>query len=369
MDTNNHLEHLRHVERIYAVVVRENRPKQEQEATTSEGGKFSDEPNERATGDPTESTSTATTLSTSTAPPERRNQGGKSKAQRRSESQQQDGVQMVQETDHDEEDTAGQNLDCTERICALTQLELERVALHSSLTRVKAETFCRRRQSLAYLLYRGLVAMYRRARAGARRTFVWECAADIGRIKQLLASSTSAGGGDSMDTNTPAFSGVEEDIIPHHSSRSSGVVFTGKNNHSNSASTCNNTTTTTSIDSERDALFSAVAADGGGRTDEIDLEPEIEAATRATEEACPEAAGDRETKRATRELRNEANRVALRDKLQREVLRRSNREVIRLLAVDGLRRAPVDGGGMWSKGRQQDDGRYGGNRAAESIQV
>lgn len=59
----------------------------------------------------------------------------------------------------------------------------------------------------------------------------------------------------------------------------------------------------------------------------------------------------------TRELQNEANRVAFWDKVQREVLRRSTSEVTKLLAADSLRRTPVEGGRA----------RFSGG--AESIQV
>lgn len=342
METRNYLEHLRHVETMFAIVIREYSPTQEQEATTS-GGQTPFEPNEgvAVTGDPTKSTST-TTVSTSTPLLEQRNQAGDTKVQHHLEPQQQDGVQTVQETYHEDD---GRNLDCIERISAQTQLELGRVALHASVTAMMAETFNRRRQSLAYLLYRGFVAVYRHARAGARRSLLWESAADIGRIKQL--ASSTAGGDDSLDTHVPVGRGEN---ISHHSIDCSDV-----------ASARNNKDRTCCI-SEKDGLLAV----DGGRIDEVEFNIGIDA-TRAT--GCPEAAGSRETRRATRELRNEANRVALRDKFQREVLRRSTREVTTLLAVDDLRRAPIDGGEMWSKGRQQDDGRYGSNLGAESIQV
>ncbi|CAM9478023.1 unnamed protein product, partial [Scytosiphon promiscuus] len=60
----------------------------------------------------------------------------------------------------------------------------------------------------------------------------------------------------------------------------------------------------------------------------------------------PEAAGCRERLRATREIKSEFARVARWDKLQREVLRRSTAEIINLLEIDGLRPAPIGGGGV-----------------------
>ena len=45
-----------------------------------------------------------------------------------------------------------------------------------------------RRQHLVHLIFRGLAAMYHSARGRARRTFVSECAADLGRVKGLCTS-------------------------------------------------------------------------------------------------------------------------------------------------------------------------------------
>lgn len=68
---------------------------------------------------------------------------------------------------------------------------LKRIALHASGVVAKAEASCHRRQSLAYLVYQGLTAVYKDMRARARRAFVSECAACIGRLKKRAASGQS----------------------------------------------------------------------------------------------------------------------------------------------------------------------------------
>lgn len=275
MDMSKHLEHLRHVGILFAIVVREHGSEEEQAVRTS-GEETTSEANERVTitGDPTKPAST-TTLSASTLPPEQRNQAGETKVQYLHEPQQQGGAQMVQEIDHEDD---GQNLDCVERVTVQTQEGFELVDLNASVTVMKAKAFCRRWQSLAHLLYRGLETVYRHARDGGRHSFVWECAADIGRIKQL-ASSTSACDGGSIGTGIIPFSRGEQDIS--QLSSGSDIFVTGNNSHSTSSTSS----------SKKDGSL----AEGGGCTDEVDIEFDIET-TRAA--VSPEAAGSRETTRA-----------------------------------------------------------------------
>lgn len=75
----------------------------------------------------------------------------------------------------------------TAQISMQTQGEFTRATRHASSVVLMAEVSCRRRQSLVYLIYRGLAAVYSSARIRARRLFVSECAADIAHINFLAS--------------------------------------------------------------------------------------------------------------------------------------------------------------------------------------
>ncbi|CAM9286402.1 unnamed protein product, partial [Hapterophycus canaliculatus] len=216
-----------------------------------------------------------------------------------------------------------------ERISTQTQSELERVSLHTSAMAAMAETFHRRRQSLIGLLYGGLTEAYRDMRAGARRAFVWECAADIGRIRQIGFSSSRGGGHGSGQSSTTISSSPVSPPPPDAEKcdvSGDGTVPDVNNSKDIAISTGNRSNSSSS----------------GGV---LDPAAELKVESEPTTGRSPEAAGCRERIRATRALRSEAARVARWDKLQREVLRRSTGEVVNLLEIDSLRPAPVDGGG------------------------
>lgn len=189
--------------------------------------------------------------------------------------------------------------DSMAQISTQAKMELERVKRHASALAETARVYCRRRENLAYLTYRGLEALYGDTKARARRTFVFECAADVAQVKQLASVGQAS---PSREPGSPRSSdgGVEG----HHE----------------------------------------VGAEIG--LDEAWL---------------------RERRRATGEIRSEISRVARRARLQRAVLRRSTGEVLRLLTIDSLRRAPVEGGGRWSGGCIEEGARGGGG--AESMDV
>lgn len=222
-------------------------------------------------------------------------------------------------------DQSPRKADSIQPISAQTQSELERVSLHASAMVATAEKFRRRRQSLIYLLYRGLTEMYRDMRAGARRAFVSECAADIGRIKQTGSSSSGDDGHDGDQIRSSS------DVV-----RPPPVVGTAD---ISGVGTVRNISERNDNAINRSSSNGVVGSATGG---EIHSEP--------TAGIGPQAAGCREKTRAIRELKCEAARVARFDKLQREVLRRSTAEVINLLEIDSLRPAPIDGGGRGGAG-------------------
>lgn len=214
--------------------------------------------------------------------------------------------------------------DRTERISAQTQSELERAALHSSAMVATAEKFRRRRQSLIGLFYRGLMETYRDVRAEARRTFISECAADIGRIKQT--GHGGYGGGQRPRIYSPCPVSPSSAAVANADISGAGTFRDA-------------------VDSNDTATITNNSNDNSTSSSGVNPAPEAGVKPDPTAGVGPEAVGCRERTRVTRELRSEAARVARWDKLQREVLRRSTAEVANLLEIDGLRQAPIDGGG------------------------
>lgn len=194
------------------------------------------------------------------------------------------------------------------RLAAQTEAEFERVARHASTVLASAHLFCRRRQSLAYLVYKGLAVVYGDVRSKARRTFVSECAAGVARAKEFVCS------------------------------------FNGRD----TISVC------------RGGANSTCGCSGGEVDDDV----------LAGGDVGPDAAWNQERRRVKDEIEQEASRVTHWTHLQRGVLLRSTGEVLRLLTVDSLRQAPVDEGGRWLGICTQGSGSSGGGaRGAESIEA
>lgn len=353
MDEANHLESLRQAETLFSFAVgdsssvQETRKKTSPKAgvTTSTAAEGLD-----AVAHGVYTTPPGTTLRTSAPPP------GAPEGREKEEEDAPAGTKGQQQQEEDEEARVLQEtvqVDCLDKISTHVQLEVERGALHASVMKATVDKFRRRRQSLAVVLCCGLTAMYRDCRARARRTFVSECAADIGRIKQLASSSSSVGGSTGEGRNFPLSpppplpppppTGVTEDVLNEYCGTGSG---------------------TSSSRGKDDCSINRPS-----EVEVADSPADVQNAFRKTTamRVGPGAAGHRERTRATRELRSEASRVACWDKLQREVLRRSTCEVARLLTADGVRR---DGGGGWSNAcRQRGDRRGGDGGGAESTLV
>ncbi|CAB1105292.1 unnamed protein product [Ectocarpus sp. CCAP 1310/34] len=356
MDEANHLESLRQVETLFSFAVGGRGTVEEtRETTTPKAGVTTGTAAEglfTVAAPGAHATPLGTTLRTSARPPgvpdgrekEEGTPAGTKEQQRQEQQQQEEDeeARVVQET---------AEADCTENFSSHLQLELERVALHESVMKATADKFRRRRQSLAVILWCGLTAMYRDCRARARRTFVSECAADIGRIKQLASSPSSGGGSTGEGQNCPLSpppplpppppAGGTEDVLNEYCCISSDILCScGESDNS-------------------------INRPSG--VDVTDSSPDVQDALRKTTATIerPGVAGQRERTRATRELRSEASRVARWDKLQREVLRRSTYEVTRLLTSDGLRRH--DGGGWPYSWRQRGDRRGGDDGVAKST--
>ncbi|CAN0210282.1 unnamed protein product [Ectocarpus sp. 6 AP-2014] len=353
MDEANHLESLRQVETLFSFAVGDSSIAEETRKTTSpkEGVTTSTaaEGLDTVAAPGAYATPPGTTLRTSARSPrvpdgrekEEETLAG-TKEQQQQQQEENGEARVVQET---------AEADCIEKISSHVQLELERVALHESVMKATVGKFRRRRQSLAVILWCGLTAMYRDCRARARRTFVSECAADIGRIKQL-ASSPSSGGGSTGEVQNfplsppppvppPPAAGGTEDVLNEFCGSGSGTLR-GCGESDSSITRPSGVDVADSPPDVQDALRKTTATTGG-----------------------PGAAGHRERTRATRELRSEASRVARWDKLQRGVLRRSTNEVTRLLTPDGLRRH--DGGGWPNAWRQRGDRRGADGGVVEST--
>ena len=362
MEQSDHLDHLKRVGALFAIaIVGEGTPssEEEQEAAAPPGGRAdSSRTNEGRTdagaacGEPAPSP---------TSPPEEREGEageveGKQQQQQQQQQQQkhQDLARAVQAPEREKDK---RELDFRmEQVSTRVPSELELVELHASSTAAAVEKSCRRRKSLAYLLYRGLAAVYRDLSARARRVLVAECAADVGRIRQL--ASSLPGGGDGKGIAGPPPVEGEEGRCRGNSSNNNG-------SEGNAIITSNDPTE-----------LAGVAADeglGAVGTSEVKTKARTRRTTTSTAVTTPEAAASsREARRAALELEREADRVARFGKVQREVLRRSTGEVIRLLAIDGTRRAPVDGGGRWSGGLRDGEGRAGNghwDRGAPAIEV
>lgn len=194
--------------------------------------------------------------------------------------------------------------DCIARISAQALFEVEQVKLHASESAAVARLSSRRRQSLTYLTYRGLTALYDDTRARARRAFVSECAADVARVKHLASVVGKTRKNGLSDGEIGGCPGALGDVCSY-------------------------------------------AVDG--------------------EVVGPDAAWDRERRRVTAEIEGEASRVACWTRLQREVFRRSTADVLRLLMADSERGPPADGSGVWSLGPREAGAGTGGGGVADSI--
>lgn len=349
MDQSDHLERLKRIETLFAIVVGETVPKSAQDATIPEGACCS-----RASEGGTDAAAVASSsvLPTCTTTVDvcrllhEEQELAATDARVLHPQAQRPGLAVQNVPRTEKEDRGSLDSERVKGICVQEQSELEQVELHASAAVAAAERFCRRRQSLAYLLYRGLAAVYRDVRAVARRVFVSECAADIGRIKQLASSSSSSScslcsGGGEKGSGGGSTSGITSlRIAMEDDGLCSGVADSG-NDNSNAVTSS-------------DLVGLATDSEGADETSTAKATTATEAAgvgaAAATAVAAaaaatgPEAARSRESRRVTQQLQNEANRVAVWDKIQREVLRRSTSEVTRLLVADSLRGAPVEGG-------------------------
>ena len=360
MDESDHLERLKRVETLFAIAVGEHDSKEAQYPTTpGRANSYRDnEAGENAgavvTGSslPTGTTTTAAAaVGASTVPPneqeeaaadsnvEQQQQQQQQRQQQRQQQQKQGGVLPTENEDDGSLDDGR-----IERICVHAQSDLEQIACHASTAGAAAERFGRRRQSLAYLLYRGLVALFSDARAGARRMFVSECAADIGRIKQLAFSSSSfsRGGGEGGGGGGGGGGGQAE-----RKREGDGIKTTSPPRTGRADGFCSGIVGGLALDAEGEKGYPKTGV----------TTTEAAAETAGMAEVGPEAARGRESRRVTLELQNEAKRVAFWDKVQREVLRRSTSEVTELLTADSLRQIQVEAGRARVRG------------GAESIQV
>ncbi|CAM9347331.1 unnamed protein product, partial [Ectocarpus sp. 13 AM-2016] len=349
MDEANHLQSLRQVETLFSFAVGDSISVEEtQNTTTPKAGVTTGaaaEGLDTVAAPGAYATPPGTTLRTNARPPGGPDGRGKEEGTPAGTNEQQQQQQQLEEDEEAQVVQETAEAICIEEISSHVQLELERVALHESVMKATADKFRRRRQSLAVILWCGLTAMYRDCRARARRTFVSECAADVGRTKQLASSPSSGGGstgeGQNFPLPPPPPAGGTEDVLNEYCGSGSGTL-SGCWESDNSIDRPSGVDVAVSPPDVQDALRETTATTGG-----------------------PGGAGHCERKRATRELRSEASRVVRWDKLQREVLRRSTSEVTRLLTSDGLRRH--DGGGWPNAWRQRGDRRGGDDGVAEST--